>query len=456
VKTLQILFLVVLPVLIITGCNDYKYFQWNKIDTNIEDGSICGNGSPYKFFVNPSFLSKNVLIYFEAGGACWDYESCSGQTGIRGAANPNGIPDDYMEGFSTAAIMSPFVFRNHPWDSLPTKTWTIIFIPYCTGDIHTGDSETVIYKDPTGQDPDLEWHHAGYKNVQAVIDWMVNGNRKEDFEEIPTLMVTGCSAGGVGSLINYHFIREGLGKRVAQSILLNDSGPIYPAVDTYSGISPEDLIPLDRLYNDDGSPVIIDGDYRYEHSYENYPHSLPLHRQIGLVWGFDTVTERVKQYGFDPKNYGTINRLLSEMYPDDRLAHTQFTRDGNYSGYSYERFYPYDIDLDRDGLDIIHEYWAEDQSYLMGLYDELNQENNNTGYFIPYFRPFNESHCTCVFDFSGTIITEYDMNVKDFIRELMDFNIPMADLRYYEEPNEDELNRYYPHWDLLNLLMEAI
>jgi hypothetical protein len=37
------------------------------------------------------------VVSVEPGGACWDYESCSGAGGIRGAANPHGIPDDHMD-----------------------------------------------------------------------------------------------------------------------------------------------------------------------------------------------------------------------------------------------------------------------------------------------------------------------------------------------------------------------
>ncbi|MEO7404647.1 MAG: hypothetical protein ABIU95_13345 [Burkholderiales bacterium] len=61
-----------------------------------ETGAVCGNGSPYKFFVNRVPSSSNPVIYFERGGACWDYESCSGKLGVLGARNPNGIADGYL------------------------------------------------------------------------------------------------------------------------------------------------------------------------------------------------------------------------------------------------------------------------------------------------------------------------------------------------------------------------
>lgn len=409
----RLLFFLLLGAVVVTAsaCDEQKYFKWHKIEP---EGAICGNGSQYKFFVNPSNLSKNVLIYFEAGGACWDYASCSGATGIRGAANPNGIPDDYMDmGSGIASIMSPFVFRAHPWDSLPTNTWTIIFVPYCTGDIHTGNN-VIDYIDPDSGEV-LHWHHKGHDNVMKILEWMKN---QPDFDDIPRLMVTGCSAGGAGSIINYYFIREELGDRVDEAILLNDSGPIYSAAE--------------------GSEA----------------RSLPLHTKIRDSWNVDSILAGLP-VDFDSTDFGTLNSMLAEMYPADKLAHTQFTMDGNYSSYSYERFYPEIVVTDPDdpmdpGMALIHQYWAEDQANLMGMYDNYD----NQGYFIPYFRQFNESHCTCVLDFTNTDITGSGMNMKDYINELLDEGRPVSS--HYETPDPAELDQWYPYWDLIDFLMEVL
>jgi len=412
-KTLRLLFFSFLAIVIVAGsaCDEQKYFKWHTISP---DGALCGNGSPYKFFVNPSNLSKNVLIYFEAGGACWDYASCTGATGIRGAANPNGVPDDYMDiSNGIASIMSPFVFRAHPWDGVPTKTWTIIFVPYCTGDIHTGNNE-IDYVDPDTGDV-LHWYHKGHSNVQKLLAWMKS---ESDFNQIPKLMVTGCSAGGAGSIINYHFIREALGDRVGESILFNDSGPIYSAAA--------------------GSDA----------------KSLPLHTKIRDSWNVDSILDDLP-IDFNTDDFGTLNSMLAEMYPDDKLAHTQFTMDGNYSSYSYERFYDEIVVTDPDdpndaGMALIHQYWAEDQAVLMGMYDQ----NDNQGYFIPYFRQFNESHCTCVLDFTNTDITGTGMDVKDYINDLLDNDKAVGS--FYETPDPEELDDWYPYWDIIDFLMEVL
>lgn len=426
-KHIAMVLILLMSVAFLAGCDesDIKYWEWNLVTPG--GNAVCGNGSPYKFFVNPSDTSQNVLIYIEAGGACWDYASCSGQEGIRGAANPNGIPDDYMDGFSVPALMSPFVLRDHPWDALPTKDWTIIFIPYCTGDVHTGNKVTTYYESPGG--PSLEWHHNGHNNIMAVLDWMTNGTFSDHFDTIPKLMVTGCSAGGAGSIINYHFIRQTLGSRVGQAYLLDDSGPIYPAADN-------------------NETIFDNGD----HVYADYPHSLPLHRKIRDVWGIDeTGILDSLPYPFDSTDFGSLNNMLAAIYPNDRLAHTQFSMDANYSSYSYERFYEESIGNAPEPLDVIHEYWQEDEAYLRALYDDTS----NLGYFIPYYRPFNESHCTCVLAFDDTDIAGTGMDMKDYINDLLN-GVPMSNMRYYEGYNWWDMQRPYWGWELVDLLMELL
>src|SRR5687767_12314890 len=69
-----------------------QYDAWIKIEP---PGVVCSNNSQYKLFANFSDKSDNLVVVFEPGGACWDYESCTGQNGIRGAANIDGIDDDH-------------------------------------------------------------------------------------------------------------------------------------------------------------------------------------------------------------------------------------------------------------------------------------------------------------------------------------------------------------------------
>ena len=86
---------------LVDGGNNYN---WEKVEL---PGTKCGNGSQYKFFVHRT-SSPNLMFLLEGGGACWDFETCSGRAGVLGAANPNGIADDYITQF-TAKYVSPLV-----------------------------------------------------------------------------------------------------------------------------------------------------------------------------------------------------------------------------------------------------------------------------------------------------------------------------------------------------------
>jgi hypothetical protein len=67
------------------------YFQWEMVELPPESGAACGDGSPYRFFVNRTPLTKDIVISYEGGGACWDQKACLGE-GHLAAANPNGVP----------------------------------------------------------------------------------------------------------------------------------------------------------------------------------------------------------------------------------------------------------------------------------------------------------------------------------------------------------------------------
>ena len=55
------------------------YFQWEMVELPPETGAACGDGSPYRFFVNRTPLTKDIVISYEGGGACWDQKACLGE-----------------------------------------------------------------------------------------------------------------------------------------------------------------------------------------------------------------------------------------------------------------------------------------------------------------------------------------------------------------------------------------
>ena len=112
-------------------------------------------------------------------------------------------------------------------------------------------------------------------------------------------------------------------------------------------------------------------------------------------------------------DFGNINTIIADRWPEDRLGITYFIRDYNYSRYSYENFY--------DGLtqDDIHQLWFEDTELLVEQYDQ----RENLSYFLPYYRFLNDSHCSTIFAFLGSEIG--DQNAGDYINDLLDPSKPL-------------------------------
>jgi hypothetical protein len=355
---------------------------WLKVEPQ---GAQCSNGSQYKFFVNYSNKSNNVVVMFEPGGACWDFESCSGRA--RGAANPNGITDTHMEKYQFLNLL-----RRDPQN--PVEDWSMVFVSYCTGDVHTG-RKVATYADPQGG-PALTYRHVGHDNTLKMVDWV-----KDHFRKIPKLLVTGCSAGGIAALQNYLYIREGLDAQCGY--LLNDSGPAFHS----------------------------DGPSRQQHE------------QVSGAWGVDSLLDelggklpidiaRLKQ------DFGLVNVAIADKYPHDRLGLTVYEKDLNYSLYAYERFFPGSTEAQ------IHERWSEELTHLLRTYDS----RSNLAYYVPHFRPDNCSHCVSIppldrdtatilsTPWLGTEIEQSNLTLRTFTDVLLDPARPLLSYREAPQPNE--------------------
>jgi len=142
--------------------------------------TICSRGTEYFFMVRKGSVNK-IVIDFMGGGACWNDTTCSFADAI---FNENLDAFDGMEG----DVDLPGIY-DRTEEANPFKDWYHIFIPYCTGDIHWGNSE-VDYGDAAGV-----IHHKGAVNAQSVMDWI-----SENFSAPEKIFVTGCSAGAYGAI----------------------------------------------------------------------------------------------------------------------------------------------------------------------------------------------------------------------------------------------------------------
>ncbi|MEZ4453315.1 MAG: pectin acetylesterase-family hydrolase [Nannocystaceae bacterium] len=153
--------------------------------------TACLDGSTAGFGINYNPGSKNVMIYLEGGGACFN-DACD------------------FTAFNIPFVPPSDGIFSRTNDANPVRDWTMIYVPYCTGDIHSGDKDTEL----GGQ---LRFFH-GYRNVTRYLERLV--------PSFPTerVLLTGISAGGFGAAINATQVADAYGDDVELTVV-DDSGP---------------------------------------------------------------------------------------------------------------------------------------------------------------------------------------------------------------------------------------
>jgi Pectinacetylesterase len=146
-------------------------------------GTVCSDGSPYRFFVHRGDASR-LLLEFEGGGACWSGATCGADV-----YNRRVISDP--EAARQAGQLQGVYDRNNPEN--PFKEYTHVYIPYCTGDLHWGNA-SATYMDPAGTS--LAIQHRGAANAATALNWAAENVRSPS-----QVVVAGCSAGGYGAAL---------------------------------------------------------------------------------------------------------------------------------------------------------------------------------------------------------------------------------------------------------------
>lgn len=155
---------------------------WNEIKPGGE--TICSRGSEYAYWVRPGKVNK-LIVDFIGGGACWNEVTC-------GFADQ--IFEDSVESVRDAVEQNePHGIYDHDKAENPFKDWYHVIVPYCTGDIHWGDSVTTYGE---GTSNEVTINHKGAVNARAVLGWVY-----ENFSAPEQVLVTGCSAGSYGAAL---------------------------------------------------------------------------------------------------------------------------------------------------------------------------------------------------------------------------------------------------------------
>lgn len=177
---------------------------WSWVD--IPD-SACDDGSPTGLGVNPG-SGPDLLVFLDGGGACWDYLTCYVlNTASRG---PFGAAELARREVSAAGSVLDRALPGNPYADA-----TLVFVPYCTGDVHGGDRVTT-YDDGLGHA--RAYHHVGQANLRAYLARLA-----ATWPAPRRVILAGSSAGGFGAVLGYDAVRRTWPD--AQGVLVDDSGP---------------------------------------------------------------------------------------------------------------------------------------------------------------------------------------------------------------------------------------
>jgi hypothetical protein len=175
------------------------------------DDSSCANGKPTGIGINRGSSDK-LVIYLEGGGACWDSTTCYV---LKTATN-------IESGFDKAAFEARMTSANlkgghmdRDSETNPFKDASFVYVPYCTGDVHSGSKEGNYDGNVT--------KHVGRKNIEAFLKRIV-----PTFDTVSRVVLTGSSAGGFGAAVNFWRVSHAFGTKVRVD-LIDDSGPPFPS-----------------------------------------------------------------------------------------------------------------------------------------------------------------------------------------------------------------------------------
>jgi Pectinacetylesterase len=186
------------------------------------DNTFCRDGSKNGLYVRHAAASDKLLIYFEGGGACTtkgfchfnpknvneilsgDGESVLGSTlaVVAGRQQPGAYTMGTLSGiFDDANAQNPY------------KGWNMVYIPYCTGDVHFGSNDAgMVHNVPEPQ------KFVGYKNTREFMSRIVPTFKGK----VDRVIVTGASAGSFGAALNMSMIGDSFAGTQVDAVL--DSG----------------------------------------------------------------------------------------------------------------------------------------------------------------------------------------------------------------------------------------
>jgi hypothetical protein len=152
----------------------------------------CLDSSQAGYYYRAGKNSTLWVIFMQGGGACYTYSDCLARTktSLGSSRHWPQTLEQLDNLLSDDPLTNPLFFDAHA-----------IYIPYCGGDVHRGTRTSQL---------NATWPFvfAGHLIVEAVLDAFVGagGAHAVAFQAAAEVLVSGSSAGGLGTFLNSDYI----------------------------------------------------------------------------------------------------------------------------------------------------------------------------------------------------------------------------------------------------------
>jgi hypothetical protein len=198
------------------------YGEWDYYEVQ---GAVCRDGSPAGYYLRKG-SSPNLLIFLNGGGICYDEFFC--------ASNPANVNQTVAGETLAEVTVETFTQNIRPQRQTPPDEgilkkdpqnpvgdWSMVFVPYCTGDVFAG----TVPNAPVFTSPSIPpQQFMGYSNIGLFYR-----SFGREFLGSKKVVLAGSAAGGFGALLSFERTYKFFYKSTLY--LFTDSG--FPFSDEY-------------------------------------------------------------------------------------------------------------------------------------------------------------------------------------------------------------------------------
>jgi len=167
------------------------------------DDCRCSDGSEFEVWERQGDPTK-VVLFFQGGGACFSAETCGPESRLFERSITIGEAPDFGGIFDETNPENPLAGHS------------VVYVPYCTGDVHLGNRVTE-YSDTVTID------HNGFTNARKGLDTVL-----ANYPDVEQLVVAGASAGSIPTPAFAGLAADELPD--TEIVTLGDSSAAYPDV----------------------------------------------------------------------------------------------------------------------------------------------------------------------------------------------------------------------------------